>query len=190
MNLTKYQSTAKIQIPQNTGGEFSGSYVGTGDNLPHSLAVFLCPQFLEQSSFGKLTFIMTALFGQPIWLVAPVRDTANPRNAITRFLAVLCDGIPSISKNRHYPMTDKIRPDLSHRYVSTFEDSHDLTDSIHLMTDRAISILALLLEQFESKDSYSLNHTTIYSAIHCVEKELRDVQAYLNAFSQAQKNPA
>jgi hypothetical protein len=35
---------------------------------------------------------MMALFGQPFWLVVPFGDTANPLNAVTRFLAGLRDG--------------------------------------------------------------------------------------------------
>jgi hypothetical protein len=35
---------------------------------------------------------MMVLFGQPLGLVAPSSDTANPLNTVTRFLAVLRDG--------------------------------------------------------------------------------------------------
>jgi hypothetical protein len=41
---------------------------------------------------------MMALFGQPFWLVVPFGDTANPLNAVTRFLAVLRDGFTLQSK--------------------------------------------------------------------------------------------
>jgi hypothetical protein len=50
------------------------------------------PTILGLLNFEPFKSIMTALFGQPLWLVAPSRDTANPLNAVTRFLAVLRDG--------------------------------------------------------------------------------------------------
>ena len=91
LTLTKNQHTAILCPPQHEVG-FSGSFFRTGDNTPIIKSVFLCLPFLGQSNFGQFKSIMTALFGQPLWLVVPVHDTANPLNAVTRFLAVLRDG--------------------------------------------------------------------------------------------------
>jgi hypothetical protein len=55
------------------------------------------------------------------------------------------------------PVTS-INPDFTHRYVSsTFNDSDDLSDSISTMTGRALSVLALISSNFESRDSI-INH--------------------------------
>jgi hypothetical protein len=80
-----------------------------------------------------------------------------------------------------------ISPDFTHRYVSSFyNDSDDLSDSIGLMTSRALSILALISGNFESHDSI-INHDVIYSALDSVVQELNDIQAYAREF--AIKNP-
>ncbi len=87
MTLTKNQHTAILCPPQHEVG-FSGSFFRHGDNTPIIKSVFLCLPFFQHAGIH----IMMALFGQPFWLVAPCRDTANPLNAVTRFLAVLRDG--------------------------------------------------------------------------------------------------
>ncbi len=95
MTLTKDNHLAILCPPQHEVG-FSGSFFRTGDNTPIIKSVFLCLPFLGQSNFGQFKSIMTALFGQPLWLVVPVHDTANPLNAVTRFLAVLRDGFTTL----------------------------------------------------------------------------------------------
>jgi hypothetical protein len=97
MTLTKHNHTAILCPPQHEVG-FSGSFFSKGDNTPIIKSVFLCLPFLGQSNFGRFKSIMTALFGQPFWLVVPLHDTANPLNAVTRFLAVLRDGLTILSK--------------------------------------------------------------------------------------------
>lgn len=84
------------------------------------------------------------------------------------------------------PVT-KLNPDFTHRYcASIYDDSGDLTDSISLMTDRALSVLALISCQFEG-DVSVVNNNVIYLAIHSVEQELLDIKAYLKAHSDSQK---
>lgn len=84
------------------------------------------------------------------------------------------------------PVT-QINPNFEHRYcASIYDDSGDLTDSIGLMTDRALGVLTLISGRFESNDTI-VNNDVIYLALSSVEQELRDIQAYLKAFSDSQK---
>ncbi len=88
------------------------------------------------------------------------------------------------------PVTS-INPDFTHRFASSiYDDSADLTDSIGLMTDRALSVLALISGKFENNKSI-VNNDVIYLALSSVEQEILDIQAYLKAYSDAQaiKNP-
>lgn len=96
MNLTHHNNQTKMTAPRNIEVGFSGSFFRTGDNTPIIKSVFLCLSFFNQRIFASVQIIMTALFGQPLWLVVPVHDTANPLNAVTRFLAVLRDGFTSL----------------------------------------------------------------------------------------------
>lgn len=98
MNLTHHNNQTKMTAPRNIGGGFSGSFFSKGDNTPIIASVFLCLPFLGLLNFEPFKSIMTALFGQPFWLVVPLHDTANPLNAVTRFLAVLRDGFTTLSK--------------------------------------------------------------------------------------------
>ena len=78
-------------------------------------------------------------------------------------------------------------PDLSHRFIHLFKDYRDISDSIHLMVDRASGILDLLATQFEQEDSNTLCNESIYLAIASASMELQDIKAYLKAFSDSQK---
>jgi|GEM_PF-2090417 len=80
-----------------------------------------------------------------------------------------------------------IKPNLDHRFSHIFHDDRDLTDSIHIMATRATSVLYLLSAQFETEDDNTLPHDTIYNSICSVIAELDDIQAYLKAFSDSQK---
>jgi hypothetical protein len=83
------------------------------------------------------------------------------------------------------PVT-QINPDFTHRYCeSMYDDSGDLTDSINLMADRALSVLALISSQFE-RNEVMVNNDVIYLALSSVEQELQDIRAYLKAFSDSQ----
>ncbi len=89
---------------------------------------------------------------------------------------------------------DAIRPfnpDLSHRFCHLFKDHRDLSDSIHLITSRALGSLNLLSTQFEDDDANTLDNEIIYQVIDGITQELMDIQAYLKAYSDAQaiKNP-
>lgn len=81
----------------------------------------------------------------------------------------------------------QIKPNLDHRFCHLFHDDRDLTNSVHIMTTRATSVLYLLSAQFESEDDRTLPHDTIYNSICSVIAELNDIQAYLRAFSDSKK---
>lgn len=84
------------------------------------------------------------------------------------------------------PVT-QINPNFEHRYcASIYDDSGDLTDSIGLMTDRALGVLALISSQFE-RNEVMVNNNVIYLALSSVEQELQDIRAYLKAFSDSQE---
>lgn len=85
--------------------------------------------------------------------------------------------------------TKSIRPNLDHRFVNLFNDHRDLTDSINIMAIRASSVLHLLSAQFESEGDNTLCHSIIYDSLSSVIQEINDIQAYLKAFSDAQKKP-
>jgi hypothetical protein len=80
-----------------------------------------------------------------------------------------------------------IKPDFTHRYcASLHNDSGDLTDSVGLMTDRALGVLALISSQFEG-DVSVVNNNLIYLALDSVTQELQDIRAYLKAYTDSKK---
>ncbi len=85
--------------------------------------------------------------------------------------------------------TNVIRPDLSHRYASStvFSRTANLTDSIELMSSRAIGVLDLLATQFEDESANTLNNNSIYLAIDSVIQEIQDIQAYIREFRESKK---
>ncbi len=89
------------------------------------------------------------------------------------------------------PALTSISPVLNHRFSHLFKDHRDLTDTIHIMTSRALGTLNLLSTQFEADDSNTLYNEIIYQVIDGIAQEIMDIQAYLKAFSDAQaiKNP-
>lgn len=80
-----------------------------------------------------------------------------------------------------------INPNFYHRYCELFHDDRDLSDSINVMATRAKSVLYLLSAQFETEDDNTLCNEIIYDSIHSVICELNDIQAYLKAHSESQK---
>jgi hypothetical protein len=86
-------------------------------------------------------------------------------------------------------ITKSIRPDFYYRYCELFHDDRDLTDSINIMATRATSMLYLLSAQFEGEDDNTLPSHVICDSICSVINEIQDIQAYLKAFSDAQKKP-
>jgi hypothetical protein len=85
--------------------------------------------------------------------------------------------------------TKSIRPEFTHRYCDSFHDYRDLSDTVHIMADRAKSVLYLLSAQFESEDDNTLSNDIIFDSICSVICELNDMQAYLKAHSDTQKTP-
>jgi hypothetical protein len=79
-----------------------------------------------------------------------------------------------------------IHPDFRHRYASStvFSQTSNLTDSIDLMSSRAIGVLDLLATQFESEHATTLCNNSIYLAIDSVIQEVQDIRAYLKEYSQ------
>ena len=80
------------------------------------------------------------------------------------------------------PATAKIHPNFTHRIIENNTDMSDVALSLLAMTDRALGVLQLLSYQFDSKQSDS----HIFGAIDTVIQELKDVQAYVNAFEESQ----
>jgi hypothetical protein len=85
--------------------------------------------------------------------------------------------------------TKSIRPDFYYRYCELFHDDRDLTDSVNVMATRATAVLYLLSAQFEGEEDNTLPNYVIYDSICSVINEVQDIQAYLKAFSDAQKKP-
>ena len=79
-------------------------------------------------------------------------------------------------------MSAKIKPDYSHRLATT---GH-LYDSIELIADRSLSVLTLLLHQFEDKDSTTVNHKIVYAALISVLCDWEDAKSLSAAHSQAE----
>lgn len=78
-----------------------------------------------------------------------------------------------------------INPNFDHRFVHLFHDNRDISDTINLMTDRALGVLNVIATQFEDDDANTLDNAIIYCAIDSVIQEIQDIRAYL----QATKNP-
>ena len=55
------------------------------------------------------------------------------------------------------------------------------------MTSRALGSLNLLATQFEDDDANTLDNEIIYQVIDGIAQEIMDIQAYLKAFSDSQK---
>lgn len=72
-------------------------------------------------------------------------------------------------------------PNFDHRFVHLFHDKRDVSDTINLMTDRALGVLNLIATQFESDDSNTLDNANIYLALDSVIQEIQDIRAYLKA---------
>jgi hypothetical protein len=85
--------------------------------------------------------------------------------------------------------TNVIRPDFTHRYASStvFSQTANLTDSIELMSSRAIGVLDLLATQFEDESATTLCNESIYLAIDSVIQELQDIRAYTREFRDSKK---
>jgi hypothetical protein len=92
MSLTNHNTPANLFMHCNSGVGLRNSF-RQGDNSPQLFkAVFLCLSFFNWCIFALITFTMVVLFGQPLWLVSPCRDIANPLNAAAQCLATLRDG--------------------------------------------------------------------------------------------------
>lgn len=82
--------------------------------------------------------------------------------------------------------TPKLTPDFSHRLAFTsWSAESSLTDSIGLMTDRALGVLHLLSVQFE-EDGSRLNDALLCGAIDAAINEIEDIKALVIAFSIAE----
>lgn len=84
-------------------------------------------------------------------------------------------------------ITKSIRPNLDHRFCQLFDDHRDLTDSVNIMVIRAKSVLYLISTQFESEGDNTLPDHVIYDSLSSVICELNDIQAYLKAFPNPEK---
>jgi hypothetical protein len=93
-NLTNSNRVAILCLPCNSGVEFCSSF-RQGDNTPTIKSVFLCPPFLDAFKFEVINSILMELFGQPLRLVSPCRDTANSNNFVAKCFAALRGGYPT-----------------------------------------------------------------------------------------------
>ena len=91
-NLTNINGVAILCLPCNSKVEFCSSFFSIGEKSPLLSVVFLRPSFHTISNCVR--FIMTGLLGQPSWLTAPMRGTANSLNSVAQCLAALCGDIP------------------------------------------------------------------------------------------------
>jgi hypothetical protein len=81
--------------------------------------------------------------------------------------------------------TPKLNPDYSHRLSATVNSNRGgLTDSIGLMTDRALGILYLLSSQFEGGNQFS--DALICGAIDAAIQEVEDIKATIIAYHQTE----
>jgi hypothetical protein len=101
MHLTKITTPTTMTAPRNIEGVDCNPH-SKGDDTPIIQSVFLRLPFLEFLKFEKVQIIMTVLFGKPLWLVAPLRDIADPFNAVTRYSAKSSDGSTILSKGIRY----------------------------------------------------------------------------------------
>jgi hypothetical protein len=82
--------------------------------------------------------------------------------------------------------TSSLAVDFSHRLAFTdCVKSGTLTDSLGLMTSRALGVLNLLSVQFEG-DVSRMSDDLIYCAIDAAIHEIEDIKALSKAYSQAQ----
>jgi hypothetical protein len=96
MSLTNPNVAANLSAHCNSGVGLRNSF-RTGDNSPQLFeAVFLYLSVFSQCIFVLIISIMVVLFGQPLWLVSPVRDIANPFNTAAQCLATLRDGFTTL----------------------------------------------------------------------------------------------
>jgi len=77
--------------------------------------------------------------------------------------------------------TPALNVDFSHRLAVGFHP----TDSIGLMTDRALSILHLLACQFDD-DCNRLNDATLANGIYSAIAEIEDIKSFSSAWYKAE----
>jgi len=80
--------------------------------------------------------------------------------------------------------TLKLNPDFGHR-LTAFKsfDRVSLTDSIGMMTDRALGVLYLISGQFED-DNYRVSDALLCGAIDATIQEIEDIKAIIRAYHQ------
>ncbi len=96
--LTHHHTPAKMTTYCKSSVGRSNPF-SNGDNTPQLKAVFFCPSFLELCNFASFKFIMTVLFGQPLWLVVPLRGITTPFNTVTNIVVNISDGFIKLQSN-------------------------------------------------------------------------------------------
>ena len=71
-------------------------------------------------------------------------------------------------------------------YIHRTGHTENLTDSILLISDRALGVLTLLSCQFDDKDSYCVNYKMVHAAICSVMADFEDVSAVVKAHHEAE----
>ena len=77
---------------------------------------------------------------------------------------------------------------FSHRMPTPFYDAYcpnNLTNAVNQSTDRAIGVLQMLAGQFIGEEDCRLNDGIMYNVIMAAVREIEDVNAIVNAFSDA-----
>lgn len=95
MHLTKSTAPTKMTAPRNEVG--CGNPRSIGDKTPQSKAVFFCPSFFHSPDLGRVIHIMMGLFGQPLWLVAPMRGITTPFSPVANTVVSIGVGYPTFS---------------------------------------------------------------------------------------------
>lgn len=82
--------------------------------------------------------------------------------------------------------SNNLNVDFNHRLAYTsWSNEQSLTDSIGLMTDRALGVLYLLSGQFED-DGSRLSDALMCGAIDAAIQEVEDIKALVRAFLLAE----
>jgi hypothetical protein len=82
----------------------------------------------------------------------------------------------------------KLNPDFGHRMSAWHSKESTLTDSVLLMTDRALGVLQLIANQFYDEDCNRLNDALMTGAIDAAISEVEDIKALTKAYNKAKSD--
>jgi hypothetical protein len=81
----------------------------------------------------------------------------------------------------------KLTPDFSHRLSPLGDQTSatQLTDSVNLLSEQAIAIVALIQQHFIGIDEVKLNDGLMFAALESVNHSIRDIRAIVCAYYDA-----